>query len=434
MKFAVLGAGAIGAYVGAALARGGADVTLIARGPHLEAMRARGVRVLSPRGDFAAWPDATDDLAAVAVADVVFVALKAYSLPAIAPRLGPLLAPGAAAIWAQNGIPWWYFQSHPPLPWENGAEGGGAAITGGPAGARGAVAAGDAGGDADVRKTAGGGGAGAMTSGAGAASAAVLREDAGGLTGAGGPAGGRGAVAAGDSGGDPELAVTGSAPGTGHQAGTIRAGLESVDPGGVLARSIRPEHNVGCVVYCSTEIVEPGLIRHIEGTRFTIGEPDGSASERCAQISAAFSAGGLKAPVEPRLRDQIWLKLIGNVAFNPITALTRATLGELGTIPEMRALLRAIFDECAAVADRLGIRFPVSLDRRLEAGLAVGDHRTSMLQDLQAGKRLELDCMTGAVSELAGRLGIDVPHVRTVHACVKLLDQLRSQADSPVAY
>jgi 2-dehydropantoate 2-reductase len=323
VKFAVLGAGAIGAYAGAALARGGADVTLIARGAHLSAMASNGVRVLSPRGDFTTWPRVTDDLTAVAGADVVLVALKAYSLPEIAPRLGELLAPGAAAIWAQNGIPWWYFQSLPDSP--------------------------------------------------------------------GGP------------------------------------GLQSVDPGGVIAASIRPEHNIGCVVYCSTEIVEPGVIRHIEGTRFTLGEPDGSPSQRCKDISAAFAAGGLRAPVEARLRDQIWLKLVGNVAFNPITALTRATLGELGTLPEMRDLLRAIFAECAAVAGRLGISFPVSLDRRLEAGLAVGDHKTSMLQDLEAGKRLELDCMTGAVAELAGRLGIDVPHVRAVHACAKLLGQLTAR-------
>jgi 2-dehydropantoate 2-reductase len=324
VKVAVLGAGAIGAYVGAALACGGTDVTLIARGAHLAAMRAGGVRVLSPRGDFDAHPDVTDDLAAVAGADVVFVALKAYSLPEIAPRLGELLAPDASVIWAQNGIPWWYFPS--------------------------------------------------------------LGE----------------------------------------------AGLESVDPGGVIAASIAPEHNVGCVVFCSTEIVEPGVIRHIEGTRFTIGEPDGSVSERCQAISSAFKAGGLKAPVETRLRDQIWLKLIGNVAFNPITALTGATLGELGSAPEMVELLRAVFEECAAVAERLGIRFPVSLDRRLEAGLAVGDHRTSMLQDLDAGKRLEHGCMTGAVAELAGRLGIDAPHLRTVHACVALLDQLRRVRSRPV--
>jgi 2-dehydropantoate 2-reductase len=320
MRFAVLGAGAIGGYVGAALARGGADVTLIARGPHLAAMRARGVRVLSPRGDFTAHPAATGELAAVAEADVVFVALKAHSLPGVAAELGRLLVPGTAVVWAQNGIPWWYCQS--------------------------------------------------------------LAAPAGDLT------------------------------------------LDSVDPGGVLRAAIAPEHNVGCVVYCATEIAEPGVIRHIEGTRFSLGEPDGSVSPRCQQISAAFTAGGLKAPVDASLRDQIWLKLVGNVAFNPITALTGATLGQLGAVPEMRGLLKAIFAECAAVADHLGVRFRVSLDRRLEAGLAVGDHKTSMLQDAEAGKRLELDCMTGAVVELAGQLGVDVPNVAAVHACAKLLDHL----------
>src|SRR5215472_7099975 len=274
-------------------------------------MQTRGVRVLSSRGDFIAHPHATDDMAAVADADVVFVSLKAYSLTEIAPRLGGLLAPGAAAIWAQNGIPWWY-----------------------------------------------------------------------------------------------------------------QPGLESVDPGGVIAASIPASHNIGCVVYSSTEIIEPGVIRHIEGTRFTIGEPDGAVSDRCRQISAAFAAGGLKAPVESRLANQIWLKLVGNVAFNSITALTRATLGQLGELPEMMDVLRAVFGECAQVADRLGIKFPVSLDRRLEAGLAVGDHKTSMLQDLEAGKRLEVGCMTGAVVELAGRLGVDVPHVSAIHACTLLLDRL----------
>ena len=200
-------------------------------------------------------------------------------------------------------------------------------------------------------------------------------------------------------------------------------------PQGILpiAGSIAPQHNIGCVVYCSTEIVEPGVIRHVEGTRFTLGEPDGADSERCRLISAAFAAGQLRAPVESRLRDQIRLKLVGNVAFNPIAALTGATLGELGTVPEMRDLLRAVFAECAAVAARLGVTFPVSLDRRLEAGIAVGDHRTSMLQDFEAGKRLELGCMTGAVVELAEHLDVEVPHTRAVHACVTLLDQLRAE-------
>ena len=207
--------------------------------------------------------------------------------------------------------------------------------------------------------------------------------------------------------------------------------LESVDPGGRIAAAIPAEAVIGCVIYCSTEIVEPGVIRHIEGTRYAIGEPDGERSPRCREISRAFVAGGLKCPVETSIRDQVWLKLIGNAAFNPVSAITGATLGELGTVPETVELLRAILEECAAVAARLGIELPVSIDRRLEAGLEVGDHKTSMLQDLEAGKPLELDCLTGATIELAGRLGLEVPHTASVHACAKLLERLRAAALTP---
>jgi 2-dehydropantoate 2-reductase len=324
MRFAILGAGAIGAYVGAALARGGADVVLIARGAHLEAMRRQGVRVLSPRGDFEARPEATDELGAVAGADCVFVGLKAYSLPELLPQVAPLLAPDACLLPAQNGVPWWFFQR-----W------------------------------------------------------------------------------------------------SGPLAGTV---IRAVDPDGAITAAIAPERVIGCVPYPATEIVEPGVIRHVEGTRFAIGEPDGTPSARCAAIAEAFAAGGLKCPVEERIRDQLWLKLIGNVAFNPATALTGATLAELGSLPEMVGLLRDAMEEVAAVGSALGIELPVSIERRLEAGLAVGDHKSSMLQDLEAGKPLELDCMTGAVIEIAARLGIPVPHVETLHACAKLLGRRRQEA------
>ena len=324
MRFAVLGAGAIGAYVGASLARGGAEVILIARGANLAAMRRDGVKVLSPRGDFEAKPEATDELDAVAEADCVIIGLKAYSLPELLPRIAPLLVPGAILLPAQNGVPWWFFQSFP------------------------------------------------------------------------GPLEGR--------------------------------VVEAVDPGGVITNAIAPERVVGCVPYPATELVAPGVVRHIEGTRFAIGEPDGSLSGRCREIAAVFEAGGLKCPVEEHIREQLWLKLIGNVAFNPVTALTGATLGELGSTPEMVAMLRALMEEVTAVGVVLGIELPVSLDRRLEAGIAVGDHKTSMLQDLEAGKPLEIGCMTGAVVEIAGRLGVPVPHVETVHACVGTLDRLRQTA------
>jgi 2-dehydropantoate 2-reductase len=317
VKFAVVGAGAIGAYVGAALARGGADVTLIARGDHLRAMQANGVKVLSPRGDFEARPAATDDFAAIAEADVIFIGLKAYSLPELAPRIGSHLRRGAAVIAAQNGIPWWYFQRH------------------------------------------------------------------------GGPFDG--------------------------------AVVESVDPGGVVSRSIPPEAVVGCVVYCATELAAPGVVRHLEGTRFSIGEPDGSESERCTTISEAFRAGGLKCPVDPQLRDQIWLKLIGNAAFNPVSVLTRATLAQLGDLPEMREALRGLLEEGAAVAQALGATLSVSIERRLEGGFAVGEHKTSMLQDFEARKPLEIDCLTGAVIELADKVGVDVPGLRVVDATVRQL-------------
>jgi 2-dehydropantoate 2-reductase len=321
VRFAVLGAGAIGAYVGAALARGGADVTLIARGDHLRAMAEHGVRVRSPRGDFDAHPAATSELTAIADADVVVIGVKAYSLPALAPRIGELLRPDAVVVAAQNGIPWWYFQRH-----------------------------------------------------------------------------------------------------DGPLEGRI---VESVDPGGVVSRALRPEQVVGCVVYCSTEIAAPGVIRHIEGTRFSIGTPGGEPNDVCRSIAAVFTAGGLKCPVDADLRPQIWLKLIGNAAFNPITTITRATLGGLVASPHAVEFVRTVMEECAAVAGALGIELPVSLDRRLQAGLAVGDHRTSMLQDWEAGKPLETDCMTAAVVEIAGMVDVPVPNVQALHELTKAVEELR---------
>jgi 2-dehydropantoate 2-reductase len=321
MRVAVLGAGAIGAYVGAALARGGSDVTLIARGAHLRAMQAHGIRVESPKGDFTMNVPATDDLAAMAEADVIFVGLKANSLPEIAPALADVLRPETLVIGAQNGIPWWYFQYH--------------------------------GGDLD-----------------------------------------------------------------GHQ-------LQSVDPDGTVSRAIPPDNVVGCVIYCSTELTAPGLVRHIEGTRFAIGTPGGDVTEQCREIAAAFIAGGLKCPIAPNLREHIWLKLLGNAAFNPITTITRTTMGELARSGSATACAREVMEECAAVAAALGIELPVSIERRMEGALAVGDHRTSMLLDWQAGKPLELDCMTGAIIEIADLVSVPVPTVRTLHTLTKAVAELR---------
>jgi 2-dehydropantoate 2-reductase len=326
MRFAILGSGAIGSYIGAALARGGADVVLIARGPQLEALRERGVRVLSPRGDFDARVPATDDLDAIGDADVVVLGVKAYALPEIAPRVGEVLGDSAVVLPAQNGVPWWFFQSF-----------------------------------------------------------------------------------------------------GGTHEGTV---IESVDPGGVVSRSIDPSWVVGCVSYPAAELEAPGVVRHVEGTRFAIGEPDGAQTDRCRAIADAFVAGGLKCPIESSIRDQLWLKLIGNVAFNPVTALTGATLGELGLVQEVVELARGVMEECALVGERLGIELPVSLERRLEAGIAVGDHRTSMLQDLDHGKPLEIDCLTGAVIEIASLLEVEVPQTRAVDAAVRLKAVLRDRVAS----
>jgi len=319
MRIAVVGAGAIGAYVGAALARGGADVHLVARGANLDAMQRHGVRVLSPRGDFTAHPPATDDPGEIGPADVVVLGLKAQDYATAGPLLEPLLGEDTAVVAAQNGIPWWYFHALPG-PWEG-------------------------------RR------------------------------------------------------------------------IEAVDPGGAVSATIPPVRAIGCVVYSSTELEEPGVVRHVEGTRFSIGEPDGSMSERCRLFSEAMVAGGLKCPVETRIRDDVWIKLIGNAAFNPISALTRATMAEICRHPGTRALVVALMEEALAVARRLGSDPPITIERRLAGAERVGDHKTSMLQDLEAGKRLELAPIVDAVIELAELTEVDVPSLRAVGAAASLLDE-----------
>jgi 2-dehydropantoate 2-reductase len=317
MRVAVLGAGAIGAYVGAALARGGADVHLIARGAHLEAIRERGVTVLSPRGDFGARVPATDDPREVGPVDYVFLGIKAYAYGDSGDLLAPLLGEETAVIAAQNGIPWWYFHR------------------------------------------------------------------------LGGPYDGR--------------------------------RIEAVDPGGAVSRAIPVERAIGCVVYCSTAIEAPGVIRHYEGTRFSIGEPDRSASDRCLAYAEAMIAGGLKCPVEADLRSDIWIKLMGNAVFNPLSVLTRATMEQMCRHPGTRALARGVMEEVVAIATALGESVDVSIDRRLDGAEAVGAHKTSMLQDFEAGKRLELDAIAGAVVELAGLTGVAAPRLGDLHATTELL-------------
>jgi 2-dehydropantoate 2-reductase len=315
MKFAVAGAGAIGAYVGAQMAQAGADVALFARGRQCRAMQEHGVRVLSADGEFRARPPVVDSLAAVGPVDVVFLAVKAHSLPELAPQLAVVFGPETTVISMQNGLPWWYFE------------------------------------------------------------------------------------------------------------GTER--LEKVDPGGVVAAAIEPRRVVGSIVYLSTEVIEPGVIRHIEGNRITIGEPDGSRSERCRAISEALVKAGLRAPITTHLRQEIWVKLLGNIAFNPISALTGATLTAMTRDVDVAPLVRAIMAETECVARRVGIELPITIDQRIAGAEKVGEHKTSMLQDLEAGRPLELDAIVGAVLELGERLGIPMPHTRAVYACARLLEKRR---------
>ena len=317
MKVAVLGAGAIGAYVGAALHRGGTEVHLIARGEHLEAIRENGVQVLSPRGDFVARTHATDDPSEVGPVDYVFLGLKANSYASSGPLIAPLLHENTAIIAAQNGIPWWYF----------------------------------------------------------------------------------------------------------HQLDGPYEGrrIESVDPGGEVTQTLPLDRAVGCVVYCSTEIEGPGLIRHLEGTRFSIGESDGSISARTQAFSEAMIAGGLKCPVEEDIRKDIWIKLLGNAAFNPISALSRATMVEIASHEGTRATVRLMMEETLEIAAGVGCQPDISVDKRIDGAERVGDHKTSMLQDLENDKPLELDVILAALIELADLTGTEAPTLRAVHAVTDLL-------------
>jgi 2-dehydropantoate 2-reductase len=178
-------------------------------------------------------------------------------------------------------------------------------------------------------------------------------------------------------------------------------------------------------VYLSTEIIEPGVIRHIESNRITIGEPDGTRSERCRGISEALIAAGLRAPITTHLRQEIWVKLMGNIAFNPISALTGATLVAMARDPEVSRLVRAIMAETECVARRIGIEMPITIEQRIAGAEKVGEHKTSMLQDLESGRPLELDAIVGATLELGERLDVPMPHTRAVYACAKLLEKRR---------
>ena len=320
MKVCVVGAGAIGGYLAVRLAEAGHDVSAIARGPHLAAIRAKGLTLLEADQTLVATTlTATDAIPDLGTQDVVLLALKAHQIAAVVQDLPALVGPDTVLVTLQNGIPWWYFQK------------------------------------------------------------------------LGGP-----------------------------YADRV---VETVDPGGVLFKAIDPNQVIGCIAYPAATVAEPGVIQHIEGNRFPVGELDGSASERVAMVSGLFEQGGFKARVLDDIRSEIWLKLWGNLTFNPISALTHATLVDICQFPLSRALAATMMTEAQTIAERLGASFRVPMERRIAGAESVGKHKTSMLQDVEAGKPLEIDGMLGVVVELAEITGVDVPTLRAVYACASLLNR-----------
>ena len=324
MKICIYGAGAIGGYLGVELALAGEEVTLIARGPHLAAMREHGLALLIGGERKVARVACTDDPGDVGPQDYVFLTLKAHAIAGIASRVVPLLGPETAIVTAQNGVPWWYFHKLAG-PWEG-------------------------------RR------------------------------------------------------------------------IESVDAGGTISDALPPERAIGCIVYPSCEVVEPGVIQHVAGKRFMLGEPDGSLSARVVALSETLARAGFKAPVRRRIRDDLWLKLWGNVSFNPVSVLTGGTLAEIGTDPGARGVVRAIMLEAQAVGEKLGGRFAVDVETRIGWGTSVGAHKTSMLQDFERGRPMEIDALVGVVSELGGLVGVPTPTIDLVLALIRLSAGVRSRA------
>lgn len=318
MKIAVVGAGAIGGYLGALLAAAGDEVTFIARGANLAAIRANGMRVTLEDGrEVIGNGSACQRMSDAGPQDVVLLTVKAHQVAAVAPELHHLCGEHTSIVTMQNGIPWWYFQRH------------------------------------------------------------------------GGPFDGT----------------------------TIR----SADPDGTIGRLIDPKRIIGSVVYTAANLVAPGVVQVVEGRRFALGELDGATTPRIEAVAASFARAGLKAPIVPDIRAEIWLKLWGNLTFNPVSALTHATLAGICQFPLTRDLAATMMRESEAIANKLGITFRVSIERRIAGAERVGAHKTSMLQDVEQGKPLEIEALVGAVVELGRLTGTPTPHIDAVYACASLL-------------
>jgi 2-dehydropantoate 2-reductase len=321
MRIAIYGAGAIGGYLGVLLKRAGADVSLIARGEHLDAIRQRGLTLRIDGAEKSARMPATAEPAELGPQDYVIVALKAHQAWEVAERMAPLLGPETAVVTAQNGVPWWYF--------------------------------------------------------------------------------------------------------FGFEGQYANRRIESVDPGDRQWRAIGHQRVIGCTVYPAAEIEAPGVIKHISRNKFGLGEPTRQVTARATALSRTFEAAGLKAPVMPEIRNDIWLKLWENLCFNPLSALTGATLDVVATEPGTRSLARNMMLEAEKIGRRIGVHFRVDVDRRIDGAARVGAHRTSMLQDLERTRALEIDALLTAVQELGRLTEVETPYIDAVLALVTQMGRVR---------
>ena len=316
MKVCIYGAGAIGGYLGVGLHRSGIDVALVGRGPHLAAMRERGLRLLIDGREYLERVRCTDAPATLGIQDYVIIALKAHSIPMAVSAIAPLIGPSTTIVTASNGLPYWFFDV-PGVPFHGLA-------------------------------------------------------------------------------------------------------LSSVDPGSLQRTTLGAARAVGCVVLPATEIVAPGVIRHEHGNKFPIGEPDGSRTARIAELHALLMAAGFDAPIRGDIRDEIWLKLWGNLCVNPVSALTTATIDRVVTDAGTRGVLVAMMDEARAIGERLGLRLRVDAERRLAGAEALGPHKMSMLQDLERGRPMEIDALVGVIAELGVVTGVPAPTIEVVLALIRL--------------
>ena len=310
MKICIIGAGATGGYLGVKLIKAGLDVTLVARGAHLEAMKDKGLTLIENEKKIVCFPKCSENMKKLGKMEFIFITLKAYSIPGVVKEIVDMFHEDTSVITAYNGIPWWYFFN------------------------------------------------------------------------------------------------------IGGQFNNYR--FKCIDPDNIQWKLITPERIIGCVVYPATEIIQPGVIKHREGNRFSLGEPNGIQSERVSIISKALVRANLKAPIRNNIRQEIWMKLIGNLAFNPLSVITGETLEVLLSKEENKKIAYAAMQEASLIMSKLNIPLNISIDQRIEGAAKVGAHKTSMLQDYERGKELELDALIVTVKEIGDLLSIKTPTIDNI--------------------